>query len=831
MGIILRFILRNIREKKLRSVLIIFSVALSSALYFGTTGMSTTIQKMYITRLRQYFGTAEIMVFSRDPENPANRFFSRVIPREFVPRIEYSVGGAQANAQLKTEDEIVDLTVHGFDFPELQMMNPVTLIDAKALFPFSGKMVIIGLHTAEKYGFSVGDSVRIDIQGGTHRFRIAGIAESTGFLTDDGLNTAMIVPLSTIASIFDARGRVSMVYIKAKNPDDSEQLRKDMVSGMKRHFVRETVSREDIAQWAQDTAIPFRIMLVLTLAMSVFIIFTCFQVITIERLPVIGTFRSIGATRRTTDAVLLSEAFLYGVIGGVIGGALGIGVMYIMTYLNTGGWLSQTGIQLSFTPWQLIQAFLLAVILAAGSALIPIIRVSRLPVKDVILNTVAHAKGRPLRRLIAGFLFLAVGMITPFFVPISVSLVVISICILFVLASIVLLVPFITGQFSRLLQKVYQLFFGNVGLLASRNLSNNRSILHNIALLAIGISSLYMINTISGSVMKSLANLYRDAEYDIQVWAWPPDKNLEMKIRTVPGVTETYGIYGAYGIKLPEHNDEITFVHGIDKDKYGEYWDVHTTGERDSLFSRVQLDRYIVLSYTLQRRLDLSAGDVLLLDFGRRKNEYEIIGFFNTLMWNGNYGLIGERFLKLDSGQRYYSDLYVKTDRSPDEVAESIRTKLARKRPWVTTMSEMESRDRESNSDMFFVLKGFSFMTLLIGIVGVLNNYLLSFLERKRSFALFRSVGMSKRQSVKMVFLEALSGGLVGGFTGLIAGLLILAIVPQLFDALRLPVLIVYSGSAGIVFVVIGMLISLCASVVPALKTSKLNIIEALRYE
>ncbi len=50
-----------------------------------------------------------------------------------------------------------------------------------------------------------------------------------------------------------------------------------------------------------------------------------------------------------------------------------------------------------------------------------------------------------------------------------------------------------------------------------------------------------------------------------------------------------------------------------------------------------------------------------------------------------------------------------------------------------------------------------------IGIFGVLNNFLISFMERKRYLAIYRSVGMSREQIVKMVFIEGLSGGIIGG--------------------------------------------------------------------
>ena len=828
MGIILRYILLNIREKKLRSILIIVSITLSAALFFGTSGMSTTIQKMYLSRVRQYIGSAEIFMFAGNSETA---FFSPRLPEEFVPRVTYAVGSIRSDARFETEDEIVEVPLHGFDFDDLQMMNPVTLVEGSAGKGFSGKMAIIGLHTAERYNLEVGDALLLKIQEVNHRFRVAGIAQSKGFLTNDGSSHAMIVPLSTLASLFDARGRVSMVYVKARYPEDSPQLYNEMLAGMKRHQVYETINREEMRLWAQDTVVPFRIMLMLTLAISIFIIYTCFQVITMERLPVVGTFRSVGASRRATCAMLVVESLFYGILGGVLGGAFGILVMYFMTHLNTGGWLQQTGITLHFTSGQLLQSFFLAVLLAVGSAFLPILRVARYPVKDVILNRIAHSKGKPLLRIILGVVFLIPGIGIPFLFPGILSIVVVAACILLILIAVVMLVPLITKMVAAVLNIFFQLFFGNIGALAIKNLRENKNILHNVALLAIGISSLYMISTVSSSVMNSLGNLYRNSKYEIQMWAWPMNRTLDLATRTVPGVTGTYGIMGAWNVKLPRRNDEIGFVHGIDKDKYPEYWEIDTPGDPEALFEKLDSGRYLIASFTLQRRLDLTKGDLILLDFGKRQKEYEVAGFFSTINYNGDYALIGERFLKLDSGERYYSGFYIKATGDPEEVATAIREKFARRRPWVSTTAEMEQSDRKSNAEMFLVLQGFSIMTLLIGIIGVLNNYLLSFMERRKSLALLRSVGMSRKQAIVMFFIEALSGGLVGALAGLAAGSMMLFIVPQLFVVMRLPVIIFRSGAAGVLLMIAGIAVSLVASVFPAAKTSKLNIIQAIRYE
>lgn len=81
-------------------------------------------------------------------------------------------------------------------------------------------------------------------------------------------------------------------------------------------------------------------------------------------------------------------------------------------------------------------------------------------------------------------------------------------------------------------------------------------------------------------------------------------------------------------------------------------------------------------------------------------------------------------------------------------------------------------------------MRGFSLLALLIGIFGVFNNLIISFLERRRSLAVLRSVGMSKNQALKMFFIEALTGGLIGGIIGALCGYILISISPLILRAI-----------------------------------------------
>jgi putative ABC transport system permease protein len=93
------------------------------------------------------------------------------------------------------------------------------------------------------------------------------------------------------------------------------------------------------------------------------------------------------------------------------------------------------------------------------------------------------------------------------------------------------------------------------------------------------------------------------------------------------------------------------------------------------------------------------------------------------------------------------------------------------------------------------------------------------------------SLGMSKRQTIKMLFIEALSAGVIGGIMGIATGLAMTAIIPFVMKAMLFPIPMHYQSSIFATCMALGITITLISSIAPALKSSKMNIIEAIKYE
>jgi putative ABC transport system permease protein len=127
------------------------------------------------------------------------------------------------------------------------------------------------------------------------------------------------------------------------------------------------------------------------------------------------------------------------------------------------------------------------------------------------------------------------------------------------------------------------------------------------------------------------------------------------------------------------------------------------------------------------------------------------------------------------------------------------------------------------------VVGGVVGIALLVGGIGIMNIMLVSVTERTREIGVRKAVG-ARRQDVLIQFLiEAVTLSLVGGFAGLVLGyglgVGIAKILPGDWPAAHVPlwavgVAVGFSGLVGVFF-----------GIYPAGKASRLDPIEALRYE
>lgn len=833
MNMILKFIINNIKEKKFRTFLIIISITLSSALFFAAMAISDTVAEMYLMQAKSNFGSAEIMVSSN--EDSPGSFFRTHGAEEFNDQFEYIAGVVNSEGKYNYKlSQTIPVNIRGYKFEELQEMNPLVLSQEQDLFPFEGKKIIISQQAAEKYNLKLGSSLKLNIEGYNHHFIISGIALSRGvFRPQPGMITG-VVPRDKLASLFGARGKVSSIYVKTKPGVDADVMMNKLSREYERYTVNKTLTRGEMKEVTSMITTPFKLLLPLVVLISIFIIYTSFKVITMERLPVVGTFRSIGATRKMTDFILLGESTIYGIIGGLLGCGLGLGILYIMKQIimNTAYMEVQTEVEMVYSIWQLGTAFIGAVLLSVISSLIPVIRVARISVKDIVLNNIEGKRNKKSWETVGGFLLILIGSLIPFIVAGKSWALIIDVnCMLVIGVGIVLLVPWATNIGINLLEKIHPYIFGNEGLLAVKNLRDNKSAINNVVLLTIGIASLLMINTVSYSTSLELVSVYNDALFEINGDHPQAGRRVIGRLQATKGVEDVYGCYRMSGIEVSNYGKKIANLYGVEGNIFFDYWDLNLIGDEGSILKNFSEKRSIILSTLLKERFQVERGDVINLKTSQGEKPYKITGFVNTVFNGGNVGYATARYLKRDMEFKNRNEIYIKTYQEPDKVVEELKNKFSREDINLETVENMQKRETKMWSGLLILMKGFSVITMLIGIFGIFNNFMVEYLSRRRTLAVIRSVGMSRGQTFKMMLIEAATCGLFGGIVGCFGGWLFIILMGHILKTMNIAMPMHYSPQLFLIAVISGLIISILSSINPSWKSAKANIIEAIKYE
>jgi len=124
------------------------------------------------------------------------------------------------------------------------------------------------------------------------------------------------------------------------------------------------------------------------------------------------------------------------------------------------------------------------------------------------------------------------------------------------------------------------------------------------------------------------------------------------------------------------------------------------------------------------------------------------------------------------------------------------------------------------------LLGGIASISLLVGGIGIMNIMLVSVTERTREIGIRMAVGAKPLNILAQFLVEALSLAVMGGFIGVVLGVVGAARLAKTFGwsmLVRPDIIAIAVGFSALVGVVFGLY--------PARKASRLDPIEALRYE
>jgi ABC-type antimicrobial peptide transport system permease subunit len=241
----------------------------------------------------------------------------------------------------------------------------------------------------------------------------------------------------------------------------------------------------------------------------------------------------------------------------------------------------------------------------------------------------------------------------------------------------------------------------------------------------------------------------------------------------------------------------------------------------------LRTNRQVLLGKMMADALEKNVGDTIDLAGYR----FKVTGIYESgTPWEEMGGVITARDAQSMLGKpRKSTMLFVKLQ-DPEE-AENVLKKLDSTFPtlhaslsgdFVEQMPDMENSDQMVN--------GISFLAIIVGGIGVLNTMLMSVLERTREIGVLRAVGWPRRYVLNLILREAF---LIGSL-GAVAGILVAFLLTWLFGLVP-----IYGGVISPVWtftlfsraIIIALILGLLGGLFPAYRATKLEPVEALRYE
>jgi len=179
-----------------------------------------------------------------------------------------------------------------------------------------------------------------------------------------------------------------------------------------------------------------------------------------------------------------------------------------------------------------------------------------------------------------------------------------------------------------------------------------------------------------------------------------------------------------------------------------------------------------------------------------------------------------------------------------EEVMKSVEDELRKRHHIIKDMDpdfnlysqdDMRQRMQEATGALTMLLSGIAAVSLMVGGIGIMNIMLVSVTERTREIGIRKAIGARRADILRQFLIESMTISLLGGVLGILFGVAGAQLVP------KLPIWkslssggewqSVVSPESIIVSFVFSCMVGIFFGIYPAMKASRLNPVEALRYE
>lgn len=853
--VILRLALRYIRRRILQSLLFILGVALGVALVIAIDLANNSASRAFALSTESVTGKATHQITAGSTGIPTSVYtdLRRTLGLTLTaPIVQSSVRVIEAdNRPLRV------LGVDTFAEPPFRAYLSSTEVrsetgntfEALTRFITEPNTALISQTLADRYNLDIGDTLTMRPGAETTTVRIIGLLQPTDTTSQQALDDLLLMDIATAQESLGFEGRLSRIDLILPADYDFSQITALLPADAQLSTVQQQGSA--LSQMTDAFEINLQALSLLAVVVGIFLIYNTVTFSVVQRRPVIGILRSLGATRRQIFAFVIGEAFILGIVGTICGMALGL----ILGRLAV-GLVAQTISDLYFSvnvtglrvdSFTLIKGAVLGFAASLGAAFVPSADATNTPPAGTMKRSQYEDRMRralPYMLVVAALLAIAgYGLL-----QIPTQSLIVSFAALFCVvlsgalvtpAALFLAMNFVIGPMGSL--------FGVLGRMAPRAVVRSLSRTSiAVAALTIAVSVIVGVSLMIGSFRNTVRS-WLEATLGADIFIAPPQLSvnetsgdIDPSMRDI--ILQTEGVERVSAsrrvqVSAPDYPDlplvnlnAVDFDIGFDR---GFVWNNASNGETQAALDSGQI---MVSEPFAFRRNITPENNTLTLMTDQGPQTFTIFGVFYDYSTDQGVVVIGRETYDQFYDDRAITSLaaFIAPDADLNAVIERLKTATL-----AGTDLEVQS-NRALREGVFIIFErtftitvALRLLATLVAFIGILSALLALQLEHTREYGVMRANGMTGRQLWAYTLLQT-------GLMGTVAGILALPIGAVLALVL-IYVINVRSFGWTMQFIplpeefitafLVAVIAALIAGIYPAWRLSTLNTSRALRNE
>ncbi|MFJ6725628.1 ABC transporter permease [Streptomyces sp. NPDC091281] len=842
-----RTALRNVLAHKARLLMTVLAVMLGVAFVSGTLVFTNTISDAYQNSSAKGFDQVDVAVTPEYQHSEGDRVGKLAELDESMLDTSAKVPGAASaigvvSGFTAVADKDGKLVGDGFQsqggnyWGDKDPRYPLK----EGAAPRGTGQIALDAETARRAGYQVGDTVRVSVDGPVLAPKVSGI-----FTTDDGNVAAggslALFDTATAQKLFGKTGTYDQIDVKAAAGTSQTALKAALDKALPEDKVETQTGAvladdqaETIASSMSGLKQGLLVFAGIALFVGTFIIANTFTMLVAQRTKELALMRAVGASRRQVTRSVLIEAFVVGSVAGVTGLLAGVGIgAGLRSLMGTIGAVVPDG-PLVVTPGTVAAALGVGVVVTMLAAWLPGRRAAKIP--PVAAMSSVHAKATTkslvLRNTI-GALFSAAGVaviLAATTMKGSDGQAPMGFGAVLLIIGVFVLTPLLSRPLIAAASPLLRIF-GVSGKLARQNsVRNPRRTAATASALMIGLTLITGMTVMAGSLQKSIdkmASAAIEADYVVSMASGSASLSPDVakKLAATDGVTAISPLRNSPG-QIDGRNSE--YLTGVNGATIGKLTDLTL---KDGSF-RVGGDRIVVDQETADR-YHWKAGSAFSLAFeDGAKKKMTVAG-----VYEGNEMIRGifldNKVLGPHQDDPADRQIMVKTSGGASDATKDRLEKALGSNPAIQVQSKQDLSDQIAQmfTLMLNMLYGLLAMAVIVAVLGVINTLAMSVFERSQEIGMLRAIGLDRRAVKRMVRLESLVISLFGGVLGIGLGVFFGWAAGELIGSRMQTYELVLPWGRMVLFLVLAGGVGVLASLWPARRAARLNMLSAIKSE